>query len=37
MSTNKNETLVMAVFESKDMAAKAVPALKDWDKEQKDI
>ncbi len=37
MSDNKNENLVIAVFDSKDMAAKAAQALKDWDKANEDI
>jgi uncharacterized membrane protein len=37
MSDNKNENLVIAVFESEDMATGAVQALKDWDKANEDI
>ena len=37
MSDNKNEHLVVAVFDSKDMAAGAAQALKDWDKANEDI
>ena len=37
MSDNKNEHLVTAVFDSKDMAAGAAQALKDWDKANEDI
>jgi len=37
MSDNKNEHLVTAVFDSKDKAAEAAQALKDWDKANEDI
>ncbi len=37
MSDNKNEHLVTAVFDSKDMATGAAQALKDWDKANEDI
>jgi uncharacterized membrane protein len=37
MSDNKNEHLVTAVFDNKDMAAEAAQALKDWDKANEDI
>ena len=37
MSDNKNEHLVVAVFDSKDKAAAAAQALKDWDKANEDI